>query len=304
MYQYGKRLFDGGDGFLLQYDKTYYAYCTTENDLPAFTTEYPFFETYKNGRDGIEVHVSKDLLHWENRGLCLEKGEHVVGTHGFWAPEVSYYNGRFYMVYAVDERLAIAVSDRPEGPFQKLTSTYLMDQAAIDGHLFFDDDGQIYLYYCCLKGGNHIRVAQMSKDLTCVIKDYDDKLIVADEKWETVDCKIAEGPFVLKHNGIYYLTYSANHTRCQDYAVGYATSTSPTGPFEKSKSNPILHRFDDIVGTGHHSFMATDDPNRYLCIYHCHSGGISGFKPRKICLAEARFENRAVGALDDLVIYQ
>lgn len=304
MYKYGKRLFDGGDGFVLKHGDTYYVYCTTETDLPAFTPEHPFFETVKDGRDGIEVHVSKDLIHWENKGYCLEKGEHVVGVHGFWAPEVSCYNGKFYMVYAVDERVAIAEANSPEGPFRKMTDDYLVDARAIDGHLFFDEDGTIYLYYCSLEGGNHIRVAKLAKDLKTVETFYNDRLIVAEEPWETVDCRIAEGPFVLKHNGVYYLTYSANHTRCPDYAVGYATSKSPLGPFEKSKNNPILHRFDDIVGTGHHSFMPTDDENTYICIYHCHGGDISGFKPRKICFAEAEFVNNGKEEPDDLVIHQ
>lgn len=298
----GKKLFDGGDGFLLQYHDTYYIYCTTETDLPAFTPEYPFFETYKNGQDGIEVHVSQDLVNWENGGYCLKKGD-VIGEHGFWAPEVSYYQGRFYMVYAVDEHVAIAVADSPLGPFVKFTPSYLMEKKAIDGHLLFDDDGRIYLYYADLSCGNRICVAEMAKDLHAVIKDYPDVLITAEEPWETIDGKVAEGPFVLKHNGIYYLTYSANHTRCQDYAVGYATSSSPLGPFQKSVHNPILHRFGDIVGTGHHSFMPTGKRDQYICIYHCHGGSVSGFKPRKLCLAAAEFVKDSNGGPDALVIH-
>lgn len=291
MYKYEKKLFAGGDGFVLKHKDTYYVYCTTENNLPAFTPEYPFFETYKDGRDGIEVHTSKDLINWENKGYCLEKGKNVLGTHGFWAPEVSHYNGKFYMVYTADEHIAIAVSDSPMGAFEKITNEYLMEKCAIDGHLFFDDNGDIYLYYVCFNNDNHICVAKMSNDLKSIEKNYNDVLIEANEEWETIDCKIAEGPFMLKHNNVYYLTYSANHTRCADYAVGYATSNSPTGPFVKSKNNPILHKFDDIIGTGHHSFMPTDDINKYICIYHCHGGNISGFKPRKICFAEAEFVN-------------
>lgn len=304
MYKYEKNLFKGGDGYILKHNDMYYVYCTTENDVPAFTPEYPFFETFQaDGSDGIEVHTSKDLIHWDNKGYCLKKGEKVVGTHCFWAPEVSYYNGEFYMVYAVDEHLAIAKSKNPAGPFEKITDSYLMDMTAIDGHFFFDDDGSIYLYYCCLEGGNHIRVAELSRDLKSIKRYYDDKLIVAEEPWETVDCTVAEGPFVVKHKGIYYLTYSANHTRSKDYAVGYATSTSPIGPFKKSKSNPILHKFDEIVGTGHHSFMPTEDENKYICIYHCHGGDISGFKPRKICLAEAEFVN-SENDVEQLIINQ
>lgn len=291
MYKYGKKLFAGGDGFVLKHEDTYYVYCTTENNLPAFTEDYPFFETYKNGRDGIEVHTSKDLINWENNGYCLEKGKDALGAHGFWAPEVSYYNGKFYMVYTADEHIAIAVSEAPAGPFKKLTDEYLTENRAIDGHLFFDDNGDIYLYYVCLSYDNHIRVAKMANDLKSIEKYYDTVLIEATEAWETIDCKVCEGPFVIKHNDIYYLTYSANHTRCADYAVGYATSASPVGPFKKAKNNPILHKFDDIIGIGHHSLMPTNDENKYICIYHCHGGNISGFKPRKICFAEAEFVN-------------
>lgn len=304
MGAFGKKLFNGGDPFIFFHEGLYYVYCTTENDLPAFTKEHPFYETYKNGLDGIEVHVSEDLVHWENRGLCLKKGNNVVGTHGFWAPEVSYYNGKFYMVYSADEHVVIAVAEHPDGPFEKTTDGYLMEKAAIDGHLFFDDDGSVYLYYADLHHGNHICVAKLSPDLMSVEIDDGTVLIEATEAWERMDCKIAEGPFVIKHQGVYYLTYSANHTRSEDYAVGYATSSSPFGPFVKSKHNPILHRFGDIVGTGHHSLMPTEDKNRYLCIYHCHSGNGRDFKPRKVCLAEAEFVCHNDGGLDELRICQ
>lgn len=66
--------------------------------------------------------------------------------------------------------------------------------------------------------------------------------------------------------GIFYMVYSA------DEHIAVAVSERPTGPFKKLSGNPILHRFDDIAGTGHHSFAPTGDSNKYICIYHCHSG--------------------------------
>ncbi len=302
MYKFGKKLFDGGDGFLLKFNGIYYVYCTTENDMPAFTEEYPFYETCKNGEDGIEVHISKDLIHWENGGYCLKK-EDVLGEHGFWAPEVSYYNGKFYMVYTADEHPAIAVSDCPIGPFKKLTDNWLREEPAIDGHLLFDDDGSIYLYFASIDGRNQIRVAKMSDDLKKIEWEHDEVLIKAEELWETIDGLVAEGPFVIKHKGLYYLTYSANHVKCEDYGVGCAVSDSPVGPFKKYDKNPILHKFGDIIGTGHHSFAPTEDENKFICIYHCHSGNPKSFKPRKICFAEAEFTKGESGE-DILVINQ
>lgn len=227
-----------------------------------------------------------------------------MGTHGFWVPEVSFYRGKFYVVYAVDEHVAIAVATKPEGSFEKIGESYLTELRAVDGHLFFDDDGNVCLYYVRVKDANRIYVAKMADDLTHIEYEYDEVLIEATEAWEIVDCKVAEGPFVLKHNGLYYLIYSANHTRCKDYAVGYAVSASPFGPFKKSKNNPVLHKFDDVVGAGHHSFMSIEDENTYLCVYHCHGGDISGFKERKICLAEAVFVKDERGKEDDLIINQ
>ena len=54
--------------------------------------------------------------------------------------------------------------------------------------------------------------------------------------------KVAEGPSVLKKEGIYYLIYSANHFESKNYGVGYATSDSPMGPWKKYEENPILQR--------------------------------------------------------------
>jgi hypothetical protein len=36
--------------------------------------------------------------------------------------------------------------------------------------------------------------------------------------------------------------YSANHFGGQHYAVGYATSSSPLGPFKKAANNPVLQK--------------------------------------------------------------
>ena len=134
-------LFSGGDPFLMKHGGKYYIYCTTENGE---RLESPnAFNTDKDGKDGFYVFQSKDLAHWENKGLCLSK-EDVMGDRWFWAPEVSYYKGKFYMVYTAQEHLAVAVSDNPTGPFKKHSEGWLRDKPAIDGHLLFDDRG-IYL---------------------------------------------------------------------------------------------------------------------------------------------------------------
>lgn len=291
------RLFPGADPFLMKCNGKYYIYCTTENSEELWSPSA--FNTDKDEKDGFYVYQSEDLTHWENKGLCLSK-ENVIGDRWFWAPEVSYYKGKFYMVYTAQEHLAVAVSDNPTGSFKKLSEGWLRDEPSIDGHLLFDDTG-IYLYYVRLCNGNQIFVAKMSDDLKRIEYEYENVLIQAEEEWETADCLVAEGPLVIKHNGLYYLSYSCNHTRSEDYAVGYAVSDSPTGIFKKYEGNPILNKKGDIVGVGHNSYMPTDDENRFICAYHCHSGDTDNFKPRMVCLCEAAFEKN--NDIDRLRIY-
>ena len=283
---FNKPIFHGADPFLLSYGGKYYLYCTTQSD--EISTQV--FTTTSGDTDGFMVWESEDLVNWENKGYCLKKGENVIGDKWFWAPEVTYKDGKFYMVYTAEEHMAIAVSDSPLGPFYQPEQKWLREGKSIDGHILLDDDGTAYLYYVRLGGGNRIFVARLTNDLLSIEKEYENCLIEAESEWETIDCKVAEGPFVLKHNGLYYLSYSCNHTRCKDYAVGYAVSDSPTGPFERYENNPILYKNKELCGVGHHSFCMSTDGKTLLCAYHCHSARPDSYKPRRFCLATAEFK--------------
>ena len=183
-------MFSGADPFILLYEGKYYMYCTTENSKELVGAND--FSTDTDEGDGIYVYVSDDLKNWERRGYALEKGD-SIGEKWFWAPEVLEYRGKFYMVYASEEHIAIAVADHPSGPFKQENKRWLREEMAIDGSFFVDDDGNVYLYYVRLDGQNRIYVAKMKDDLSGIEKEYDDCLISATEPWETLDCLIAEG---------------------------------------------------------------------------------------------------------------
>ena len=282
----------GADPFILFYQEKYYMYCTTENERELIGAND--FSTDTPEGDGIYVYVSDDLKNWIRQGYALKKGD-TIGEKWFWAPEVLEYRGRFYMVYASEEHIAIASADHPLGPFTQENKRWLREGMAIDGSFFVDDDGAVYLYYVRLDGQNKIFVAKLKDDLSEIEEEYPDCLICAEEPWETLDCLIAEGPFTLKHKGLYYLTYSCNHTRCIDYAVGYAVSESPIGPFKKYDKNPILIRNGHLKGVGHHSFFRANDGTLY-CAYHCHNINSDNFKPRMFCMNTAEFVESDSGA--------
>jgi len=275
------------DPFILPFDGKYYLYATTDAQSLS-----PYFDTANEEEEGVRVFVSDDLENWKYLGFALNRRD-VIGDKWFWAPEIAYKNGKFYMVYTAEEHLGIAVADRPEGPFIQHDKKWISDEKIIDGHFFFDDDGTPYLYYVRLlpDSGNTIFGARLKENLLEVDFSTERFILKAQEKWETVDCLVTEGPFVLKRNGVYYLTYSANHTRCKDYAVGVATSTSPLENFKKYENNPILKSHGTAVGVGHHSFFTDFTDNSLICVYHSHYSKTQ-FTPRILRFAKTCFKEK------------
>ena len=206
------------------------------------------------------------------------------------------------MVYVADEHLGIAVASSPLGPFKQDDKKWLNDINEIDGHFFVDDDGTVYLYFVRFDNGNVLWCAKMNEDLLSYDKSTASYLFRAEDEWELRDCSVVEGPFVLKHNGRYYLTYSANHTRSEDYAVGYAVSDNPMGPFVKASCNPILKKNDFFNGTGHHSFTASKDGGEIICVYHARLLDNTS-APRLTCVDRAGFVPDSNGGDDVLVVY-
>ena len=244
------------DPYILCYKDMYYAYGTSRGD-------------------GFEVYSSKDLKSWRRAANLALSKEDSYGDKWFWAPEV-YYVGKdkkFYLFYSVEEHICVATSDSPLGPFVQDEKKPILEEKGIDTSVLFDEDGKAYLYFVRFTNGNVIWCVELEDNLKEIKEETLTRCIEATEPWETVYGKVAEGPSVVKRNGIYYLFYSANDYRSQDYAVGYATSASPFGPWKESGRNPLLHKVDELVGTGHGApFMDRDGKYRY--IFHAHKSRI------------------------------
>lgn len=229
---------------------------------------------------GFPVYRSSDLVHWKADSLALKKGN-SFGTHGFWAPQVILYKGVYYMAYTANEQIAIAKAGSPAGPFRQ-DSSYAISGTGkqIDPFLFFDDDGKVYLYHVRLQQGNRIFVAEMKPDLSDIIPGTAKECIAGTAPWENTahtDWPVTEGPTLLKHKGIYYLIYSANDYRSKDYAVGYATATSPMGPWKKYQGNPIISRHTTgYDGTGHGDLFMVQKQLYYVLHVHHTKGRATG----------------------------
>lgn len=239
------------DPFVLRFEGKYYLYPTSDSR-------------------GYEVFVSDDLVHWERKERVFQDPR-----GGDWAPEVFYHkrgDKKFYLYYTdnisksgrglTNKQIGVAVADSPLGPF---TDKGPLAEDSIDAHLFQDDDGKLYLYYVEIAKGFKIFVQPMSDPLT---KSGERKVVIhPTEQWEMSNGHVTEGPFMVKHNGTYYLMFSGTGADSPNYGIGYATSKSPLGPFEKYSGNPIAHRGGKVIGPGHHCVIEGPDGKLWL-VYH------------------------------------
>ncbi|WEK35572.1 MAG: glycoside hydrolase family 43 protein [Candidatus Pseudobacter hemicellulosilyticus] len=229
--------------------------------------------------EGFPVYESTDMKSWKpaagsTNGLALKKGE-AFGNGGFWAPQVFKHQGVYYMAYTADEQIAIATATSPAGPFKQAKPVALSGTGRqIDPFLFFDK-GKVYLYHVKLQKGNRIFVTEMKPDLSDVIPGTEKECIASEEGWENTanaEWPVAEGPTVLKHKNTYYLIYSSNDFRNKDYAVGYATASSPVGPWKKYEGNPIISRHTvGHNGSGHGDVLVDQKGNMHYVVHTHHS---------------------------------
>ncbi len=258
--------------------------------------------------NGFLVYTSSDMKSWQGpagkkNGYALQKGD-VFGSSRFWAPQVFRYKNKFYMAYAADENISIAESDSPLGPFTQYKKQALAAPVKqIDPFVFIDADGKKYLYHVRLEKGNRIFVAELTDDFSEIKKETLKECISATEPWENTSnagWPVTEGPSVLKHNNLYYLVYTANDFRNPDYAVGYAVSKSPSGPWKKSVNNPVLSKKDvGKNGTGHGDFIKGDKGNLFY-VFHTHFSDTT-VAPRKTAIVKAGFIEENTGE-DQLVM--
>lgn len=224
--------------------------------------------------DGIAVCTSTDLMQWQwpegrQMYLALSKDD-SYGEKWFWAPEVYHIGDLYYMYYSAEEHFCVATSRSPLGPFVQQEKVPMREEKGIDNSLFIDDDGTPYLLFVNFDNGNEIWIAELQDDLVHLKPGTGRFVIKMSQEWEKVWPSVNEGPFIVKHKGVYYLTYSANSYESPAYGMGYATATSLQGPWTKFDGNPVLQFAGGFDGTGHHALFIDNQGQRRI-VFHSHN---------------------------------
>jgi beta-xylosidase len=262
------------DPFVLEHEGRYYA-----------------FGTGPRGLDGraFQVLESDDLVRWRSLGWALE-GLSLPTAKDYWAAEVAFYDGRFFMYYSAGDgdqhhQVRVASSERPEGPYRDAGVVLTGDDPfTIDASPFRDDDGQWYLYYArdFLDGARPGTALVVDRLETMTrLAGQPRTVLRASADWQVFqrqrrmyggvyDWHTLEGPFVVKRQGRYWCFYSGGAWERPNYGVSYAVADHPLGPWtEPAADGPTVLRSvpGRVVGPGHNSIVRGPDGEDYI-VYH------------------------------------
>lgn len=262
------------DPFVLKYCGEYWVYCTG---------------LWRDGRCFGVLH-SRNLVDWEALGGAMAA---LPGNFPcYWAPEVTYHNGRFFLYYSVGNEMLmeirVAVAERPAGPFVDSGHTLTKEDFAIDPHVFTDDDGTRYLFYATdFLQHSHIGTGTVYDRMLDMftLAGRPRPVSRARYPWQVYDPRrsekggvcwyTVEGPFVLKHKDRYYQMFSGGNWKNIRYGVSYAHSDRVDADEEwqqvcdGERVLPVLRTLPGhVVGPGHNSVIRGPDNRQCFCVYH------------------------------------
>lgn len=244
---------------------------------------------------------SMDLKNWKDEGVILDLKKDVSwANRNAWAPTIAEKevkgNYKYYYYFTAAQKIGVAVSDLPTGPFVDSGKPLLSAKPegikhgqVIDPAVFTDPKtGKSYIYW----GNGFLAATQLNEDMIS-LEENTTKILKTDKTFR-------EGTYVFFRKGIYYFLWSEEDTRSENYRVRYGTSYSPIGPISISDNNLILQKdpSNGIYGTGHNSVLQIPGKDEWYVVYHRFSypdgikmGDAAGFN-REVCIDRIYFDDK------------
>jgi arabinan endo-1,5-alpha-L-arabinosidase len=289
------------DPVMIRQDSIYYIFCTGM---------------------GISVWSSTDMKNWKKRKPVFNKPpqwalDTIKDFKGhIWAPDISYYNGQYYLYYAVsafgkntsaigvatNKTLDSASTDFGWIDHGRLIQSYpgKTNWNAIDPNFVTDATGQPWLVFGSFWDG--IKLVKLQEDGLHIAEDPDKIPTVASRKKKSspdnppaVDDNpkdaggnAIEAPFIFKKNGYYYFFASIDYC-CKGvkstYKMIVGRSKNVQGPYldkggislAKGGGSLLLAGNESWYGVGHNGAYTFDGVD-YL-LFHGYDAGDNG-KPK------------------------
>ncbi|MBI1342223.1 MAG: family 43 glycosylhydrolase [Terrimonas sp.] len=231
----------------------------------------------------------------EDHGIALEVQDVPWAAKQMWAPDAAEKDGTYYLFFPAKDkedifRIGVASSQSPAGPFTPEPEA-IRGSFSIDPAVFKNDDGEYYMYFGGIWGGQlqrwrtgkfnaadeqspfaHLpmdhepalcpKVARLTRNLLefdetprdVKILDENGVLLLQGDR----ERRFFEASWMHQYNGKYYFSYSTGDT----HFICYATGDNPYGPF--TYAGRIL---EPVVGwTSHHSII--EFQKKWYLFYH------------------------------------
>lgn len=242
---------------------------------------YYAFGTNGHGKN-IQMATSIDLATWTDLPDALPTLPSWAKANASltWAPSILkrgtsfilYFTARFDAVGY--QCIGRAIATTPTGPYVDDTTQPFICQPALCGSIdaspYVDVNGDAYLYWKSDENApdcaapSRIWTQKLGVDGLSLL-GTPVALLQRDRNWEF---PLIEGPSMIRDGSQYYLFYSANNYDTADYAIGYATCDTPSGPCTKQNLNePFFKSLDPALGPGGQEFF-TDDQSKVWMAYH------------------------------------
>ena len=147
-------------------DHLWYLFCTTD----------PLNDDDRNAAGDLNFRLiptfsSPDLVNWTYEGDAFAERPGWVGdTAGMWAPEITFFNDRYYLYYAAQftdagpSAIGVATSESPLGPWDDKGEWVFEPDGrwTFDPEVNVDENGDRWLFFGSYFGG--IRARQLTPD--------------------------------------------------------------------------------------------------------------------------------------------
>ena len=246
------------------------SFCRVGDDYYIATSTFEWFP-------GVQIHHSKDLVNWQLINQPLDRTDLLdmkgnPDSGGVWAPQLSYHDNKFWLIYSdvkvtggawKDVYNYLVTSETIDGEWSK---PIYLNGSGFDPSLFHDDDGRKYLVNMLWDPrSNHHEFYGI------VLQEYDhekEKLVGDPEIiYKGTDWGLVEAPHLYKLNGYYYLLTAEGGTKFEHQAT-IARSKDIRGPYETHPENPLITSFPypqiELQKAGHGSFVETQDGEWYF----------------------------------------
>ncbi len=249
------------DPSMIRVGDTYYLACST-------------FEWWP----GVRIYESRDLVHWRFASCPLNRTSQLdmrgnPSSGGVWAPDLSYADGLFWLVYS-DVKVVggafkdcinyVITAEDIRGPW---SDPVRLNGVGFDASLFHDDDGRKYLVQQTwdFRAGHHT-----FDGITLTEFDPTEMRMMpstARTIWRGTDTRLTEGPHVYRVDDWYYLFCAEGGTSYEHQESVARSRTLDELSFEASPHNPFISNYASprsyLQKQGHGSLVSTPSGEWY-----------------------------------------